>query len=331
MRVTVTLQSSAVDAFEYADWSMKAASSVCVTLAILSFTPVALAEDPTSPEPTASPSLAPAGVAPETTPTPMAVPATSATSVEPPPAADDEPTPATLRAPEPATDHEGRVGRFAIAYLGTRVAPSVALDGNAIEIDPRGSATLTIAPDESAVPLFGARYWLSRRIGLDLGVGFGFESGKFKRVVPNPDPTQDRLEEGDAAGRASFVGRIGAPLSVHAGRHYNLLVIPELDVAYSRARLPAFRQSTTGEPLDLVLTGFGFGAGARLGGELSFGFWGVPQLSLQASWGLRVETEKRTGKIGDAEAGLTGLTFGTTASSDPWKLLSGGFALFYGF
>jgi hypothetical protein len=321
---------------------MNVASSVCATLAVLSFSPVAFAQDSASSDATPSAPAAPAEVAPPAPPTPAAGTnvATPASSVESSP---DSRWAASMRSGsansaasalpnvEPATDHEGRVGHFALAYLGTRIVPGVALDGSTVRIDPTGSATLAITPDESTVPMFGVRYWMSKRLGIDVGLGFGLGSGSFKRVVPNPDPTQDRLEEGDTAGRLSFAGRVGVPVSVHAGRHYNLLVIPELDLAYSRATLPAFRPSTTGEALDLRLTGFGFGAGARIGGELSFGFWGVPQLSLQASWGLRVETEKRTGKVGDAEAGLSGLHLGTTASSDPWKLLSGGFALFYGF
>lgn len=232
---------------------------------------------------------------------------------------------------ERVSDHESRVGRVALAYLGTRVVPSVALDGNTVSIDSTGSATLTIAPDENVVPMFGLRYWMTKRFGVDLGLGLGVGSGTFKRVVPNPDPALDRLEEGDASERLSFAGRAATPISMHSGRHYNLVLIPELDLAYSRATLPAFRASTTGDALDLRLTGFGFGAGLRVGGELSFGFWDVPQLSLQASWGLRLETAKRTGKIGDAEASLSGTSFGTSASSDPWQLLSGGFALFYGF
>jgi hypothetical protein len=261
-------------------------------------------------------------------------------------AAPASPAPAAPSAPEPVAaaaalavplapapsrdDHDLRSKRVSLAYLGLRVVPGLTLDGNTLTIDPKGSATLAVTPDDSAVPLFGVRYWFGTTLGLDIGAGFGTERGSFTRLVPNPDPTLDRTEEGASARRTTFAARVSVPISFHSGRHHNLLVIPELDLGYSTATLPGFRQSTTGEPLDLSLTGFGFGAGARLAGELHFGFWGVPELSLQASWGLRLDADRRRGAIGVAETTLSDLAVGTTASSDPWRLVAGGLALLYG-
>ena len=95
--------------------------------------------------------------------------------------------------------------------------------------------------------------------------------------------------------------------------------------------IPSFSQSTTGDPLDLRLTGFVFGAGGRVGAELSFGFLGVPQLSLQSAWGVRFESRRRKGKIGDAEMTLTDNAVGTSFQGEPWQWLTGSLAVYYSF
>jgi len=284
-------------------------ASLGTSLATLLLATTALADEPATWE-----SAPPAAVEP---PVSQSVPAAA-------------PLPAAAAAAPSTNDHRLRAGRIALAYLGLRVVPGLTLDGTTVSIDSTGSASLAVTPDDSAVPLFGVRYWFGPNLGLDVGAGFGTERGTFTRLVPNPDPALDRTEEGASARRTTFAARVSVPISFHSGRHHNLLVIPELDLGYSTATLPGFRQSTEGQALDLRLTGFGFGAGARLAGELHFGFWGVPELSLQASWGLRLDSDRRRGAIGVAETTLSGLAVGTTASSDPWRLVAGGLALMYG-
>jgi hypothetical protein len=109
------------------------------------------------------------------------------------------------------------------------------------------------------------------------------------------------------------------------------MVIPELDFGYSSMTIPGFSQSTTGDPLDMRLTGMVFGAGGRVGGELSFGFWGVPNLSIQSSWGLRFESRRRKGKIGDAEMTTNETAVGTSFQGEPWQWLTGSLGLYYSF
>jgi hypothetical protein len=229
------------------------------------------------------------------------------------------------------TDHQRQVGHLSLAFHGVRTIPAAVADGAGISVDGKGSATVAIAPDETSVPTFGVRYWVSETVGVDVGLGFGYETGSVSRYVPNPDPTLDRTEDGSSARRTAFAARLAAPLSVHSGKHYNLMVIPGLDVGYTRTTLPAFRQSTTGDALDLRLTGFVFGVGAQVGTEVSFGFLGVPQLSLQTAWGLRLESRKRTGKIGDAETTLSEVGIGTSFHAEPWQWLTGSLSAFYSF
>jgi hypothetical protein len=62
---------------------------------------------------------------------------------------------------------------------------------------------------------------------------------------------------------------------------------------------------------------------------MSFGFLGVPQLWLQAAWGLRFESRRRSGQIGDAETVRTELSFGSSWYREPWDIFLGGFSLLY--
>ncbi len=233
---------------------------------------------------------------------------------------------------DPRTDHERWVGRLALGFEGTRLVPGALPDPNgAIAIDAAGSAKLNIAPDTVLVPMFGLRYWITRVVGVDLGVGFNYQTGTFSRAVPNPNGALDRNEDGANGKRTAVAVRLAAPLAVHSGRHYALMVIPELDVGYSSMTVPGFSQSTAGNALDLRLTGLVFGAGGRVGAELTFGFWGVPQLSIQSSWGLRFESRRRKGKIGDAEMTLVDTAIGTSFQGEPWQWLTGSLGVYYSF
>lgn len=234
-------------------------------------------------------------------------------------------------APPGPSDHDRRVGRLSAAFFGTRAVPNASAEGASIVLDGDGSATLTVTPGTSTVPLLGMRAWLSRSFGLDVGVGVGFESERAARYVPNPDPTKDRQEDAVTANRTTLAVHLGTPIALTSGAHHTLMLIPEVDVGYGRLTLPGYQASTTGAPLDLRLTGLGVAAGARLAAELAFGFWGVPELSLQTSWGVGVQYRKHTGRIGDAEHTISATGLSTSTAGDAWQAVSGAFALLYGF
>ena len=228
------------------------------------------------------------------------------------------------------SDHDRQVGSLALGFLGTRFVPAAKPHPTAaVVISPEGNATVTIEPDEVTVPLFGVRYWLNGTVGAELAFGFNVAGGNETVQSPNPDPTLNVSTERSLPSTKAFCGRLGVPLSVFSATHYNLMLIPELDVGYSSTRLANFELSTTGEALDLQLSGFVFGIGGRVGAELSFGFIDVPQLSIQSAWGLRFESRRRVGRIGDAETIQTETAFGTSWYGSPWDIFTGSFALLY--
>jgi hypothetical protein len=168
-------------------------------------------------------------------------------------------------------------------------------------------------------------------VALELGLGFNVQSGSSAREIPNPDPTLARTEESDAPSTSAVAAHLSLPISMYSIGHFNLLLLPELDIGYSSASYSAFEVSTSGEELDLSLKGLLVGAGARIGAELSFGFLEIPQLALQTSFGLRVEYRRHKGSIGDAEMVLSDTAFGTSWYDDPWELLAGNIAMMYYF
>ncbi len=242
----------------------------------------------------------------------------------------DEPEPSA--SDKTKTDHDKVTGSFGAGFLGTRFVPAaLPASTSAVSFDGDGSATLTIVGDEVVVPLFGGRYWFTKTLGIELAVGFNVHSGSITREIPNPDANLGRSTDVDAPSTNAFAGRLAVPLSVYAASHLNVLLIPELDIGFSSTSIEGFDVSTTGEPLDLQLDGFVFGLGGRVGAELSFGFIDVPQLSLQSSWGLRFESRKRSGKIGDAEMGLSETAVGTSWYGSPWDIIAGSLGVLYYF
>jgi len=245
--------------------------------------------------------------------------------------ADGEPEEAA-EAPETAvrTDHASHVGRIALGFAGTRFVPATApAPVDPVVITDDGDAVLTVDSDEVTVPLFGARYWLNRTVGIDLALGFNVTSGDETREIPNPDPSLgDRVERATPSTTA-VAARLAVPLSVWDHAHLNILLMPELDIGYSSMVVQGLEESVSGEALDLQLTGFVFGVGGSVGAELSFGFIGVPELAVESAWGLRFESRRRRGKIGDAEVVRTEMAVGTSFYGDPWDVFLGSFALRY--
>jgi hypothetical protein len=244
----------------------------------------------------------------------------------------DAPTEAEQDGEQDASDHSSHVDGLGLGFLGARFVPAATLGpGRTVTVTPAGDAVLTIGTDEVTVPVVGARYWLHPNVGIELGLGFNVQSGSEAREIPNPDPTLARSEEADAPSTSAVVAHLALPISMYSVSHFNLLLLPELDIGYSSASYDSFEVSTSGEALDLSLKGLLVGAAARVGTELSFGFLDLPGLALQASFGLRVEYRRHKGAIGDAEMVVADTAFGTSWYDDPWELLAGNIAALYYF
>lgn len=229
------------------------------------------------------------------------------------------------------TDHDKSVGSWAVGFLGARQVPRAVAGPGAVVIDANGSATLTVDSASITVPTFGVRRWFNKRVGFELSLGFNIQGGDVEQAIPNPDPSQSRRVDASTPSAKAFALRGGVPISVYAAKHLNVLFLPEFDFGISSQTIEGVNESTTGDPLELQLSGLVVGAGARLGAELSFGFIDVPQLALQSAWGARFEWRRRSGKIGDAEMNLSEQAVGTSWFGSPWDIFAGSISLLYYF
>jgi hypothetical protein len=63
-------------------------------------------------------------------------------------------------------------------------------------------------------------------------------------------------------------------------------------------------------------------AGARVGGEVHFGFIGIPQLAMDASVGLLLASTSGKTTTGANSTKVSNLTLGTTSGNQPWNIFT---------
>ncbi len=223
---------------------------------------------------------------------------------------------AVVKIDDNTPDHERFIGRFAVGYFGVSQLP--------IANVTNGANGLGIAQGNVSAPVIGVRYWLSRMIGIDGGLGLGVAGGSSETVNGGTTTTTDK---------PSAFGMVlhgGVPIALTHGKHYSFLAIPEFNIGFTNGTIKA-----TNAP-DIDLSGFRFDLGARVGAEIHFGFIGLPELSLEGSVGLafhrvayKAKTTPANGATVSASDGTT--TFSTNVQSDPWALFVNNIAAFYYF
>lgn len=259
------------------------------------WTPAANAQEPAPPAETApsvTPSEPPPGSVPPPAPPPP--PVTTPVSARQVMA---EPEPLPVRA---ESDLNVEKRRFAIGYGGLSQVP----------IGPGAGSDLT-------VPAIALRYWVSPTMGVDVGVGIGWQGGSIEFSGMS-------TEKNSVFG---FILQAGLPIALSTHRHVSFQVIPSV----------AFAHGQTSQPSQLGIgmadfTGTRIDVGARAGFELFFGFIGIPELSLSATVGMLFERRKVTlvEESGATQSDTT-LGFSTTVQSSPWDIFAGNVAARYYF
>ena len=232
--------------------------------------------------------------------------------VEPTPAPEPEPVAVAETAPstvgvglpaEPAgdSDHSQFVGRFAVGYMGTQNMP------------------LGAALNNVTAPVIGARYWLSNQLGIDAGLGFAWSTGS----------SEQGGTSNDAADVTVFILHGGVPINLADAGHFSFQIIPELNIGFAGTgdRTEGAQEISDG--------GFLLNVGARAGGEIHFGFMGIPQLSLIGSVGLYLQHRSGStdttvgGTTTESSRSTTGI--GTTLGPNPWDIFTGNISALYYF
>jgi hypothetical protein len=194
-----------------------------------------------------------------------------------------------------------------VGYLGTSLLP--------IAVPPAG-AGLPPTGGTVTAPAIGARYWFSRRIGLDAGLGFGFSAGS------------QMVNSASSAAPSSFGLDVhaGLPIALTSSSHYVFEVVPETLVGFTTgiiqggARVP-----------NQNLGGFLLNAGARVGSEIHFGFIGIPQLALQASVGVFLSLTSFRWSQGANSASVQSSTLSTSVQTSPWGIFVDNLSALYYF
>jgi hypothetical protein len=248
------------------------------------------------------PALSAEATAPVEAPPPAPEPAPA-----PEPVATAEATPSTVGVglpqaePMADSDHSQVVGRLAVGYMGTQTMP----------LGIGGTVT---------APVIGARYWVSNMLGIDAGLGFLWSTGS----TDGPGGSQDKADV------TAFILHGGVPLNLADNGHFSFQIIPEMNIGFSGTG-----DSDISPTVESTTNGFLLNIGARAGGEVHFGFMGIPQLSLTGSVGLFL-THTSGGTEVNNNGQVTELTdsntaIGTSLGPDPWDLFTGNISALYYF
>lgn len=226
------------------------------------------------------------------------------------PAADAPDAQALPAAPD--NDHQRVVGTFGVGFFGIERLP-IFLPG----FDTAQCASETCDGPTVAAPAVGVRYWLSERLGVQAAVGFHLASG----TLSTDAGEQDSLSTFGIALHA------GAPVALLSSGHFVFEVVPFVNLGFAQGTVT----DPTSAANDQQLSGFLLEIGGTVGGEVHFGFVGLPSLALQANIGLGIRWENRGVVVGDSELDLSATRIATTAGQDPWDLFTGALSAIYYF
>lgn len=238
--------------------------------------------------------------------------ATETKPAEPKEAEPVRPPPPTtaVAAPTPArtqSDHSMMIRRIGVSWFGVSSIPIAT--GS-----PAGSGDDPIAvggaPSSVSTPAIGVRYWLNERIGIDFGGGFSLSSGEVRTVTSG----------NDKATVFSLLAHAGMPVSITSGRHISLQLIPEMNLGFAMSSVEP--PQGTDPPPNANLSGVRFDVGARVGGEVHFGFMDIPELSIEGSVGAFLTYQATKVSVGEAYASQTNLLITTASYQNPWDIFT---------
>lgn len=246
-------------------------------------------------------------------------------AASPPPSAPPPPVPAPWtppQAPVPQeapkdtrTDHAKLVGRFGIGFIGIGDLPIATARPIGTASHPGLSPNDHVDVATVSAPAIGARIWLRQRIGIDTGIGFSYSGGS---------TSSDFGGNGQAIPKQSVLGlllHLGVPLVAADIEHMALLVVPEASFGMARSNVkPAYEANA---PPSAELRGYRLDLGVRIGGEIHFGFMGLPNLALEAGVALAFTNEWVSATAGSQSVSDSSARLTTLSLANPWDIFKG--------
>lgn len=207
-----------------------------------------------------------------------------------------------------ATDHSVVTGHIGLRYFGSVVVPLLTGAGGGVP-DFAGSQNFACtspsspscggaaggmgmgmgmgmrpsATSTATLHTVGIRYWLNSSLGIEGGIAFGIGSGS----VSNTDFVAGRGNSTTPTDQPNYFGiglQAGLPIVLADSKHVSIHLAPYLGFHYASSAIQ--RSPTTMTTVDESASTFMLSLGANLAAELQFGFLGIPQLGLQAQFGL---------------------------------------------
>ena len=196
-------------------------------------------------------------------------------------------------------DHDLFVHHIGVGYFGISQLP----------VGSGGAAQATVN-----APVIGLRYWATRMVGVDVGLGFGYQTSSTNGTTGSTNTY-------------GFALHGGLPLALADSKHFSFEVVPiEATLGFTGGSIP------TGGPMSESVHGLRVDVGARVGAELHFGFIGIPQLALEGSIGLFIQHQSWGSTIGNGPStGANTTTFATSVGSDPWAIFTDSISALYYF
>jgi hypothetical protein len=238
------------------------------------------------------------------------------------------------------SDHDRFVGSFAVGYLGASTIPIATVTSTANGFTASQAAV--------SAPIIGVRYWLNEMIGIDAGLGFRTTSNSItEHQFVRANPSYEGDVTYDTPSQTGFLVHAGVPLALKSEKYFTFEAIPELNVGFASGTFK--HQATTISapgataatyPNDISLSGMRLDIGARIGGEIHFGFIGIPNLALQGGVGLYFSRStfkaKGNGGTGNPAAPDTSYeskttSIGTSVAGDPWAIFTNNVSALYYF
>jgi hypothetical protein len=239
-------------------------------------------------------------------------------------------TPIAAKVEDDSPDHERFVGHFAVGYFGISQIPI----GTADPAVPTGGAIPPVinAPGQGTVtaPIIGVRYWLKRGMGIDAGIGLGYQQGGQSATVVNANGSTTTQQLSNNNNAFAFALHGGVPFALAEGHHYVFEFVPEATFGYATGTVKGVPGTPPGA--DTSVNGVRFNIGARIGAELHFGFIGVPELALQASIGVYVAYGQAGASQANGNSWSANQTnISTTVQGDPWAIFADTISALYYF
>ncbi len=197
------------------------------------------------------------------------------------------------------TDHDTVVGHVGVGFFGIRQLP----------IGSGAPGALPANPQTVDAPVIGARYWIQRNFGIDVGFGFATAGGSRENVAGATTTTTDKQSA------TGFAFHLGVPIAFAHGKHYTFLLIPETTLGFTSGTL----KGTAPAP-DTNYSGFLWNLGARIGAEIHFGFIGIPQLALEGGVGLYFQRTSYKVKQDPNSTSDGTSSFTTSLQGNPWAI-----------